>query len=83
MWSLISWLNHIVNIHLHVGASGADTFLPAHMYTDSVVETNMTAVAGGGEMYAEVDEMQKMRAEASTAEQGRNSQQRLSFINSQ
>jgi hypothetical protein len=36
------------------------------MYTDGIVESNMNAVAGGGgEMYAEVDEMQKMKVEAS------------------
>ena len=35
------------------------------MYTDGVVESNMNAVAGGGEMYAKVDDMQKMKMEAS------------------
>ena len=76
-------INLCTCMNTHLGASGANIFLQPHMYTDSVVETNMNAVAGGGEMYAEVDEMQKMKVEASTAEQGRNPQAYLTFVNSQ
>ena len=72
-----------VYMHMHLGTSGTNIFLAPHMYTDGVVETNMNAVAGGGEMYAEVDEMQKMKVEASAAEQGRNPQAYLTFVNSQ
>lgn len=71
-------------MHIHLGTSGANIFLAPHMYTDGVVETNVNAVAGGGEMYAEVDEMQKLKVEASAAEQlGRNPQAYLTFVNSQ
>ena len=36
------------------------------MYTSDLVETNVDAVTGG-EMYAEVDEMQRMKAESNAA----------------
>ena len=70
-----------VYIYPCVGTSGANIFLSSHMYTDGVVETNMSAVAHGGEMYAEVDEMQKMKIEASGPEQGRSQLTNLSFVN--
>ena len=55
----------IILLTVTVGTSEANIFLPPHMYTNGVVESNMNAVAGGGEMYAEVDDMQKMKVEAS------------------
>ena len=70
-----------VTVYPCVGTSGANIFLSSHMYTDGVVETNMSAVAHGGEMYAEVDEMQKMKIEASGPEQGRSQLTNLSFVN--
>ena len=45
--------------------------LPPHMYSDDVVETNMGAMdggGGGGEMYAEVSEAQRMKANVSAAQ---------------
>lgn len=41
------------------------------MYSDDVVETNMGAMdggGGGGEMYAEVSEAQRMKANVSAAQ---------------
>ena len=49
-------------------ASSASVVLPTNMYTSDLIETNVDAVngAGGhGEMYAEIDQMQRMMDNAS------------------
>ena len=69
-----------------LGTSGTNVFLSPHLYSDGVVETNMDAVAGGGEMYAEVDEMKRIKMEASAAAaegQRGNPLAALGFVNSQ
>ena len=65
--------------HLCIGSSGLPSYMPSNMYTDGVVETNMAAVVSGGDMYAEVDEMKKMKDEV----QAKIPQDYLTAVNSQ
>lgn len=45
-------------------ASSTSAQLPTSMYSSDFVETNMDVVNDGGEMYAEVDKMQRMKVDS-------------------
>ena len=39
----------------------ASSLLPSELYSSDLIETNVNAMCGEQEMYAEVDEMQRMK----------------------
>ena len=84
MIALLLRFVHVVNNYfVFMSTASCDSVLmSSHMYSSDLVETNVDAVTSGVEMYAEVDEMKKMKDSANTA-QGKLPQPYLTFVNSE